>query len=62
MSGELWGYPTDENGDIRFMTLESETPVRSHEESLEMFEAQGRMALQNKGVMPILRLHYDRPK
>lgn len=57
----MFGIPPDKDGNIRFLTLESETPVRSHEESLEMFQALGEMALQNPGYLPILRLHYERP-
>lgn len=58
MSGEMFGIPADENGNIRFMTVDTEEIVRSLEDSMEMFKALGELALQNKGYLPILKLYH----
>lgn len=32
MSEGIFGFPVDENGDVKFMTLTLETPVRSYDD------------------------------
>ena len=56
-----FGIEPDENGDIRFMTVDTEEIVQDSEQSRLMFQALGELALQNPGFLPILRLHYDKP-
>lgn len=62
MGNPDFGVEPDEDGFVHFMTVETEFPIRSPEESKEMLEALGELALQNPGYLPILRVHYERPK
>ncbi len=62
MSAEQFGYPVDEDGNIRFMTVETEYVPVCFAEYMEMFEALGVLAVEYPDYMPILRVHYDKPQ
>lgn len=58
---ERFGFDADENGDIKFMTFETDFIVANFEHYMELVQEVGRIMLDYPGVMPILKLNYDKP-
>lgn len=50
---EGFGFVPDENGDINFVTLETEFVMTNFEEYMEWFAALVQVAYDNPGFMPI---------
>ena len=57
MAETLFGYPLDDNGDIRFMQVYSDYEVDNFEAYKELFKRLHMIALENPGFMPILVLN-----
>ena len=50
---EGFGFVADENGDISFITLQTEFQITNFEEYQEWFKALVQVAIDNVGYMPI---------
>lgn len=54
MSENFAGYEPDDEGYLRFMTVETDFVVTSLEQSVELFYYLAKLAVENPGYMPIL--------
>ena len=50
---EGFGFMADENGDVSFVTLQTEFQITNFEEYKEWFKALVQVAVDNPGYMPI---------
>lgn len=53
-SPETFGFEPDENGDIRFITIQTEFDITCFPEYMEWFAALVQVAYDNPGYMPIV--------
>lgn len=51
---EGFGFMADENGDVSFVTLQTEFQITNFEEYKEWFKALVQVAVDNPGYMPIV--------
>lgn len=59
---ETFGFLPDEDGNISFMTVQTEFIVHNLEEWGELFAKLVELSYQNSGVMPILTFpDYEKP-